>query len=217
MMRRISIWHLVLLLTLAVLHVQTIQVPLSGTSPLNAGREISEELFADLEELSRIVDISYCVGLTGTGIQKPFQCLSRCHEFGGFELITVSVIPRSTLNKHEADGLYYRHGTQVRSLGIAVAILPYLTCHQPLASLLHFEGLIQSQTPSLTWPPCHKNTFRILAIMMGTKRTAWGPRGKNVRVARFMQGSWPPGERLDITSLRTLMSSLKSIPNTSLL
>jgi len=46
---------------------------------------ISVQLFAELEELSRIVDISYCVGTTG--ISKPFQCASRCDEFPDFELV----------------------------------------------------------------------------------------------------------------------------------
>lgn len=50
-------------------------------------RNISRSLFESLEELARIVDISYCVG--STGIQKPFSCLSRCKEFEGFELVTV--------------------------------------------------------------------------------------------------------------------------------
>lgn len=50
-------------------------------------RNISRSLFESLEELARVVDISYCVG--STGIQKPFKCLSRCHEFEGFELVTV--------------------------------------------------------------------------------------------------------------------------------
>ncbi|KAG0651180.1 Acetylxylan esterase [Hyphodiscus hymeniophilus] len=46
---------------------------------------ISIELFAELEELARIVDISYCVGTTG--ISKPFSCASRCDEFPAFELV----------------------------------------------------------------------------------------------------------------------------------
>jgi pimeloyl-ACP methyl ester carboxylesterase len=46
---------------------------------------ISIALFAELEELSRIVDISYCVGTTG--ISKPFTCASRCDEFPAFELV----------------------------------------------------------------------------------------------------------------------------------
>jgi hypothetical protein len=46
---------------------------------------VSIELFAELEELARIVDISYCVGTTG--ISKPFQCASRCDEFPEFELV----------------------------------------------------------------------------------------------------------------------------------
>lgn len=48
---------------------------------------ISDELFSSLEELSRLVDITYCVG--ATGIYKPFRCLSRCSEFSDFELLTV--------------------------------------------------------------------------------------------------------------------------------
>lgn len=50
------------------------------------GREVTADLFESLEELARIVDISYCVG--STGIQKPFQCLGRCSDFSGFELVT---------------------------------------------------------------------------------------------------------------------------------
>lgn len=51
-------------------------------------RTISAELFTELEELARIVDISYCVGMTSLGINKPFSCLSRCNDFPKFELIT---------------------------------------------------------------------------------------------------------------------------------
>ncbi|KAJ5774621.1 hypothetical protein N7457_009517 [Penicillium paradoxum] len=47
---------------------------------------VSTDLFNSLEELSRIVDISYCVGTTG--VQQPFQCLSHCTEFPDLELIT---------------------------------------------------------------------------------------------------------------------------------
>ncbi|KAJ5961064.1 uncharacterized protein N7479_008214 [Penicillium vulpinum] len=49
-------------------------------------QHVSTELFNSLEELSRIVDISYCVGTTG--VQQPFQCLSRCDEFPDLELVT---------------------------------------------------------------------------------------------------------------------------------
>lgn len=51
-------------------------------------QDVSRDVFNSLEELSRLVDISYCVGTTG--VQQPFQCLSRCAEFPDFELITVS-------------------------------------------------------------------------------------------------------------------------------
>ncbi|KAI9670414.1 MAG: hypothetical protein M1817_004457 [Caeruleum heppii] len=60
------------------------QTPLLYDHVIN--RNITVELFAELEELSRIVDISYCVGTTG--IQKPFLCASRCQDFAGFELVT---------------------------------------------------------------------------------------------------------------------------------
>ncbi|KAL5321143.1 hypothetical protein ACEPPN_011955 [Leptodophora sp. 'Broadleaf-Isolate-01'] len=46
---------------------------------------ITIPLFAELEELARIVDIAYCVGTTG--ISKPFSCASRCDEFPDFELV----------------------------------------------------------------------------------------------------------------------------------
>jgi pimeloyl-ACP methyl ester carboxylesterase len=51
-------------------------------------RTVSATLFSELEELARIVDISYCVGLTSLGIAKPFTCLSRCKDFPAFELVT---------------------------------------------------------------------------------------------------------------------------------
>ena len=54
---------------------------------VSGSRNITSALFEELEELSRIVDISYCVG--SSGIQKPFQCLGRCSDFEGFELVTV--------------------------------------------------------------------------------------------------------------------------------
>lgn len=42
-------------------------------------RNVSRALFQSLEELSRLVDISYCVG--SSGIRKPFSCLNRCSDF----------------------------------------------------------------------------------------------------------------------------------------
>lgn len=42
-------------------------------------KSISVRLFAELERLARLVDISYCIGTTG--VSKPFNCASRCSEF----------------------------------------------------------------------------------------------------------------------------------------
>lgn len=54
----------------------------------SADRTVSAEVFNSLEELSRVVDVSYCVGTSG--VQKPFECLSHCKDLEGFELVTVS-------------------------------------------------------------------------------------------------------------------------------
>ncbi|KAF1974032.1 alpha/beta-hydrolase [Bimuria novae-zelandiae CBS 107.79] len=65
------------------------QSPLVQDAPSN-NDTISRKLFFELEELARIVDISYCVGTTGLGIQKPFSCASHCgdEDFKDFELVT---------------------------------------------------------------------------------------------------------------------------------
>lgn len=47
---------------------------------------ISVPLFSDLERLSRLVDISYCIG--NSGVTKPFDCISRCDEFPTLSLVT---------------------------------------------------------------------------------------------------------------------------------
>lgn len=57
----------------------------SHPSALNNDSTITLSLFHSLEELARLVDISYCVGTSG--ITKPFQCASRCDDFPGFELV----------------------------------------------------------------------------------------------------------------------------------
>ncbi len=72
-----------LLPNLATSHPSTPQESLQSDAQWNSN--ISMSLFAELEELARIVDISYCVGLTG--ISKPFLCASRCSDFPSFELV----------------------------------------------------------------------------------------------------------------------------------
>ncbi|CBX90406.1 hypothetical protein LEMA_P065320.1 [Plenodomus lingam JN3] len=73
------------------------QVPLPVSQVLRGAHDansntslISQDLFWELEQLARIVDISYCVGTAGLGIQKPFSCASRCadRDFDSFELVT---------------------------------------------------------------------------------------------------------------------------------
>lgn len=66
--------------------LSTDQAPLLHHASNN--RTVSAQLFSELEEFARIVDISYCVGIGGFGIRKPFSCLSRCSDFPAFELVT---------------------------------------------------------------------------------------------------------------------------------
>jgi pimeloyl-ACP methyl ester carboxylesterase len=54
--------------------------------PVVSHDHIPLRLFNELEELSRLVDIAYCVGTTGIG--KPFTCASRCSEFPALELVS---------------------------------------------------------------------------------------------------------------------------------
>jgi hypothetical protein len=79
------------LLTLCVCRpseqIPLVEHPETHRTPRN--RAISPELYVELEELARVVDITYCVGAVGLGIQKPFECPSRCGEFENFELVTV--------------------------------------------------------------------------------------------------------------------------------
>lgn len=80
-----------LLLPASLVRGVPLQTPLLNPSVLPfPNTNISQGLFNDLEELSRIVDISYCVGATGFGITKPFECVSRCSDpdFEHFDLVT---------------------------------------------------------------------------------------------------------------------------------
>lgn len=80
-------WLAAIPFTLSVLRVYgypPTQIPLNH----RGNDTVSQQLFGELDELARIVDITYCVGMTGIGIHKPFECLSRCKDFPSFELVT---------------------------------------------------------------------------------------------------------------------------------
>lgn len=78
-------------LTIYLLHLSSATDPKTyEAQQRNSSQGVSQELFDSLDELARIVDISYCIG--STGIYKPFECLSRCAEFENFELVTVRII-----------------------------------------------------------------------------------------------------------------------------
>lgn len=80
-----------LLLVLSLACFAASAVPVDPQLPLLqhalTNRTVSPDLFFELEELARIVDITYCVGLTSLGVSKPFSCLSRCKDFPEFELV----------------------------------------------------------------------------------------------------------------------------------
>ena len=79
---------LLLLLSTAAIASPILEPPQSSAEEAPPD-SISQELFDELEELSRIVDIAYCVGTLNTGIEPPFQCLSYCRDFPTFELVKV--------------------------------------------------------------------------------------------------------------------------------
>ncbi|KAL2757110.1 hypothetical protein ACRALDRAFT_1062717 [Sodiomyces alcalophilus JCM 7366] len=68
----LSIW----MLGFASLAGATVQEPLAAS---DTPKPVSAALFSSIERLSRLVDITYCVG--NTGVWKPFACASRCNEF----------------------------------------------------------------------------------------------------------------------------------------
>lgn len=72
------------------------QTPLLYHSPNDAPRNISTALFLELEELARLVDITYCVSATSPGILPPFHCLSRCADFPTFQLVRTWATGRRT-------------------------------------------------------------------------------------------------------------------------
>lgn len=71
--------------------VVSLASPATSQKPLNAPgsprlAHISNILYLSLERLSRLVDITYCVG--STGISRPFNCISRCKDFPSLSLAT---------------------------------------------------------------------------------------------------------------------------------
>lgn len=79
-----------------------LQVPLRAASATPPNEPISQALYDELEELSRIVDIAYCVGSLNTGVDKPFECLSFCKNFPSFELkqVRATQAPSIISNPH---------------------------------------------------------------------------------------------------------------------
>ena len=81
-------WVLPLILSTVGLALDHAQNPIVIDSTITevTASQISTPLFATLERLARLVDITYCVGTTG--VSKPFECVSRCNEFPTLTLET---------------------------------------------------------------------------------------------------------------------------------
>jgi hypothetical protein len=62
------------------------QIPTADQQNGRPNASVSIRLFASLERLSRLVDITYCVGTTG--LTRPFDCASRCRDFPTLGLVT---------------------------------------------------------------------------------------------------------------------------------
>ncbi|CAK7263592.1 hypothetical protein SEPCBS57363_000638 [Sporothrix epigloea] len=65
------------------------QVSTSATaSPFASSPVVPLPLFLSLERYARLVDIAYCVGIMGSGISRPFSCISRCADFPEIRLLS---------------------------------------------------------------------------------------------------------------------------------
>lgn len=93
---QLSVYLVLFYLTLTLaFDPPTPQIPLIHR-PHDHKHNVSLHLFNSLEELSRLIDISYCVGTTSPGIHPPFLCASRCDDFPEFSLVTVPSPPPVT-------------------------------------------------------------------------------------------------------------------------
>lgn len=163
-----------------VLGLPTVQIPLLRHADSN--KAVSPDLFAELEELARIVDISYCINPVSSGISKPFKCASRCDDFPTFELVKVS-LPQD--GPHSTDN--HSHGAPDSSCQTLAVMSLYRMAQQRNASLSHSEAPTRSLTPSPTCRPCRKNTFH--TPMESQKTTSY----RSVTTARYILASFSHG------------------------
>ncbi|KPM37097.1 hypothetical protein AK830_g9454 [Neonectria ditissima] len=86
----LNVWALQLAFSVVGLASGQVQRPLGSDvgvpAPSTATGPISMALFATLERLARLVDITYCIGTTG--VTKPFECASRCDDFPTLSLVS---------------------------------------------------------------------------------------------------------------------------------
>jgi hypothetical protein len=157
---------------------------------------IPQGLFRELEQLARLVDIAYCVGTAGLGIQKPFKCASRCadRDFEGFELVTVC---HSTTCTAKGPTDKYRHGTRDPFCLTPAATLPLITHLPTRASSSPSAAPTRSQTPSPTSRPyrrstCHTPAATTTLMHHGMAKTR---RRRNPRNAKTALCTWASTRR----------------------
>ncbi|KAK7408151.1 hypothetical protein QQX98_009680 [Neonectria punicea] len=85
----LKVWALQLAFSAVGLASEQAKRPLGSDAGIpalsTAAGPISTALFAALERLARLVDITYCIGTTG--VTKPFECASRCSDFPTLSLV----------------------------------------------------------------------------------------------------------------------------------
>lgn len=177
--------------------LSSLQIPFLHHDTPAPDRSVSPALFTQLEELARVVDISYCISLANVGISKPFTCLSRCSEFPDFELIKVRLprIPIFHFRSHQPG--FDRHGTLVPWYLILLVTLLLIMLLPTHASLLLSEGPTPSPMPSWIYQPFHRNTFPTQvtqkALQHSTRSRSLTRKLQNVTTARCTWVSTSPG------------------------
>lgn len=197
-------------LLLLRLKVAAVQVPMSSSL---FDDTISDKLFYELEELSRIVDILYCVGTTGK--RKRFLCASRCRDFSDFELISVSDSSAS-----QCSNCWFPDRPEILDLfwPTLIVILQYHIT--PLSLALSWPSveptLLQTQWLTCQLFPMNMSRIQQTAIWSRLQPRLSTPGegffrdiGKNqgrkdpsVIIIWFMQVLWQPGEILEERSCR---------------
>lgn len=200
-MRYASIITALTLASAAFAHPSTIQQPLPQALNINSqstewNSNISMQLFAELEELSRIVDISYCVGTTG--ISKPFECVSRCSEFPQFYL--VDTFNTGPLMSDSCGYIVLDHGTG--RLGQGRIIVAFRGTYSIANTIVDLSTVPQEYVPYPGSPDNSSDPGQPILPTKGHHRSLWGylpkaPRWRKLFEAQVQETKEPEPVKCD--------------------